>query len=237
MGPNPDSTAPAMPPKVTRYVLVIGVFVDAVELYELQSGFVTKEFSASPPLVSILIWCGTKYPASYLLGLLLSLERQSYKNWEAVIQTDGPRSDVRQMLKCEWLSADKIHLHETPEVRGWWGFHYKQTGFAQCKGQYIVATNDDNYHHPDYLRKMLQVAELGYDLVICHLIGPTGIYAHCVPIERDCDLACALVRRDLLERVPWPEVNTPSDDGVWIERLGKAAKKVAIVQKALFVHC
>jgi len=232
-----DPKPVALPPKITRYVLVNGVFVDTVELHELQTIFATMEFAVDPPLVSVLIWCGTKYPANFLLGLLLSLERQTYWNWEAVIQTDGPRDDVRQMLKCEWLSASKIHLHETPEVRGWWGFHYKQAGFALCQGQYVVATNDDNYHHPVYLQKMMQVAELGYDLVICGLIGPTAIYARCVPIQGDCDIACALVRRDLLEKVPWPEVNAPSDDGVWIERLAKAAKKVAIVEKPLFVHC
>jgi hypothetical protein len=57
-----------------------------------------------------------------------------------------------------------------------------------------------------------------------------------MPAEGYSDLACALVRRDLLEKAPWPKVNRPSDDRVWIERLS-TAQKVAIVQKVLFVHC
>jgi hypothetical protein len=239
MSHKPDPIPVAMPPKITRHVLVNGVFVDTVEYPDLKATFLQMECPADPPLVSILIWCGTKYPASYLLGLLLSLERQTYSNWEAVIQTDGPREDVRRMLQCEWLTKDRIELHETLEACGWWGFPCKQEGFALCKGQYMVATNDDNYYVPIWLQRMVETAQLGYELVLCDRVNSDGGFCYTVgvPIEGTVDLGCALVKKELVNKVPWPRGNEPTCDGRWIEELSKKANKAAIVRKALFVHC
>ena len=197
------------------------------------------------PTVSFSVFVGTSYPAHYLLGLLLCLERQTLKDFEVVIQTDGVRPDIEGMIETHPFESMPIRLYQRGEVKRHWGFPYIQDGVNLCNGKYIVCTYDDNYYVPIFLHQMVTAMDQGYDLVMCHTLGVKPVqegrtdnyYGRPLPILGEGGMGGFMATKALLDKVPFPESREFDADSVWVEALGRAAAKVAIVPKALFVWC
>jgi hypothetical protein len=196
------------------------------------------------PQVSMLIWTGPAHPVNRLLGLLLSLERQTLTSWEAVIITDGPRPDLEHMLaRCvRYLPpAGRIRLHAMPKaVEPHWGYEHRDAGFRLCKGKYLGTTSDDNWYTPGYLAQMTAELNRGAKLVLTDFVhSHQGFgYVRSEPVMGQCDLGCWLADAELVKATPWPGLNFTSD-GDFIAALAAKlpGELIAKIRRPLYVHC
>ena len=196
-------------------------------------------------MVSMVVWCGAKYPPNRLLGMLLSLERQTFKDWECVVQVSKPAYDLPQVYHfvdtvLPQPTKDKISFYEYPcSNNPHWGYERCDEAFQLCEGCYIGRTSDDNWYAPEYFEQMVAPLDRGADLVLsdflCH--HRHYDYVRAEPKVNECDLGCWLARAELVKSTPWPGTKFTSD-GEYVEAM--AAKlpptRIAHVRRPLYVH-
>jgi hypothetical protein len=185
------------------------------------------------PLASIVV--RIKYPVDRLQAFLLSMQRQRYTAWECVLITDGPRPDVREFLAT--AKPPNCRFIETPEVKGCWGYHYKQQGIDACQGEFIGLQNDDNWLCPGFLEQLVWALSDGAELALCDMVHSHLGWQHyqTSPRPGECDLGSWLARTELVRKVAWPGTNFDSD-GVFVQRMAEMAKRVVNVRRPLYVH-
>jgi predicted protein tyrosine phosphatase len=179
---------------------------------------------AFEPLVSIV--ARIKYGRECVEGLILSMQRQRWKNWELVLVSDGP-------MMYELTTKDpRVRLVVTPESRGCWGHPYRQLGIDAARGDWIGLTNDDNYYVPGYLEQMMLAVEDGAELVLCQMLHSNAGW---LPIAAGSDLGCFLAKAELVRRVPFDGTEYQYDR-VYIQKLVDLSASTAVVDRPLFIH-
>ncbi len=183
------------------------------------------------PLVSMVV--RVKYPVDRLRAFILSMQRQRHENWECIVVTDGPNPGVRSEL--DQAGNPKVRLIETPKALGRWGHPYRQLGIDAARGEFIGLSNDDNYYVPGYFEQMIGAMQAeNADLAACAMLHNyfrwdfNGIYGY--------DVGAWLGRAELVKRVKWPTHGEFDSDNEYFDMLCKAARRVEIVKRALFVH-
>jgi hypothetical protein len=213
-------------------------------IYKLLMHSGDKSYPAEP-LVSIIVrgW----NPADFLLAFMLSMKRQRYDNWQAVIITDGPRPDLREMLSSEWLPIDchegvsnsRVKLLETKETTGFWGHPLRQMGIDSCDGEIIGMNSDDNYLTPGYIEQLVWALQDGAELALSDTVHSYWGWTYQTSETRVCgaDLGCWLAKAALVRMAKWPG-NQAIADGEFIQAMAEMAgpKKVAYVRRPLWVH-
>jgi Glycosyl transferase family 2 len=186
-----------------------------------------------PDKVSICV--RVKYPVDRLTAMLLCLQRQTYKNWEALIVTDGPDPETRHAL--ERVVDPRVILLETPEAKGRWGHPYRNLSIQRCTGAYIGLTNDDNYYVPGYIDQMVGALKMhNADLALCQIVHAYSGWctiSTTQPRAGACDLGNWIVKAAIAKSTPWPGEDF-LDDGRYVEALAAKGKTV-VVPRALFV--
>jgi predicted protein tyrosine phosphatase len=192
-----------------------------------------------PPEPLVSLTARVKYSPDRSMGLILSLQRQRYENWELIIVTDGPDSGARDLVA--WFNAkgeSRLRLIETPEPRGRWGHPYRQVGIDACGGEYIGLTNDDNYYVPGFLEQMIHAIQ-GYDMVLCDTLHSYigWQHHHTSPRMGGADLGCFIARASIVRQVRWPGDDQYAD-GRFIQLLADlvGVPKIAHIPRALFIH-
>jgi hypothetical protein len=189
--------------------------------------------------VSCLIWVGTRNDPSYVLALLLALKRQTYPAWSAIVQTDGYRADVAEMLRdcAAYLPTEKISVHPTATIDGVWGYGCKTEGIALCTGDYICFQNDDNLVVPGFFAQLVSGIESGYDLVLCDIVHHYNDWTvlQTEPVFGKVDLCSWLAKAALVKTTPWPG-NYREADGHFVERMAATGAKVGCVRRPLLIH-
>lgn len=176
------------------------------------------------PLVSIV--ARIKYNRECVDGLILSMQRQRWKNWELILVSDGP---MMFELGCK---DPRVHLIVTPEAKGRWGHPYRQKGIDAARGDWIGLTNDDNYYVPGYLEQMMLAAEDGAELVVCEMLHSNAGWS---PIAAGSDLGCFLARSELVRRVPF-DGDAYTYDRVYLQKLVDLSSSTVAVKRPLFIH-
>ena len=184
------------------------------------------------PKVSLAV--RVKYDTQSLLQFIISLRRQRYRNWEAVLFTDGPRPDVRELLAA--CPDQNLILMETPVRRGRWGHPYRQQAMQLCLSHgadWIGTNNDDNYLTPGYLEQLVMAGQrCQAQLSACscaHRYSAWGIS------RVGDDLACWLARRELIQRVPWDGDDFLADQRYYQNLTQAAGGNVVEVPRVLVV--
>lgn len=176
-----------------------------------------------------------KYPVDRLHALILSLQRQTHTNWEAVVTTDGPNPAAAALVAG--LKEPRLVLVETPEPKGCWGHPYRNLAISRCTGELIGLTNDDNYYVPGYLATMTQaLIENNAQMVMCDMVHKDfewGIL-ETRPERNACDLGNWIVLSRIAKTTPWPG-NSSTDDGKYVELMAAKCERIAIVKRPLFV--
>jgi GT2 family glycosyltransferase len=164
--------------------------------------------------------------------LLLSLRRQRYTNWDAVIVTDGPDRDAAELV--ESMTDPRLRVIQTPERKGRWGHPYRQIGLeaAAEHGAFVGMANDDDYYAPGYLEQMVQALEwTPADLVLCGMLHAYNGWAATAGFARpdavSADVGCWLARAELVKRTPWSGAEFTSDSE-YVRRLAAGGRSVSI---------
>lgn len=177
------------------------------------------EFGRRPmpePQVSLAV--RVKYDAECLMGFLISLRRQRYDNWQAVLFTDGMRPDVRQLV--ETMPSSNVVLMENSEPKGKWGHPYRQAALDVCDGEWIGTNNDDNYLTPGYIEQMVLAGQRsGASLVLCSAVHRYAAWGCC---KAGQDLACWIAKKELVRKVQWTDTDFLADE-TYLNKLMEAA--------------
>lgn len=180
------------------------------------------------PLMSMAV--RVKYAADRLNLFLLSMQRQRHTEWEVVAVTDGENRNAKELV--DRFADPRIRLIETEKALGRWGHPYRQLGFDACRGQFIGASNDDNYYVPGYLEQMLFALESNSaDMAVCQILHSYAAWG----VTPGGDMGAWIARSELVRRTPWVGVDFTSDQD-YIRALRSSSRKVVEVPRPLFVH-
>ncbi len=104
----------------------------------------------TPGLVSIITpTCGR---LKTLNEAIVSVDGQTYPQWEHLIVSDGTFASLRQLRAAN--RETRRRFYATPPIRHF-GNHQRNVGILQARGEYLVFLDDDNVLYPDALATML----------------------------------------------------------------------------------
>jgi hypothetical protein len=185
------------------------------------------------PLISIICPAYNNYPV-----IVASMLAQTYTNWELHLVHDGP--DTTGIKKL--LPQDKrITFETTPKHIGNWGHYIRQQWINKVKGNYILITNADNYHTPNYLEAMLKGFTPSTTATYCsqmvHSYIKHGII-NCKVQRGYIDCAGVMVKSYAAKEVGWQDVDNHSSDWTYFEDIVKrfGVDTFTKVEGCLLVH-
>ncbi|NUP51154.1 MAG: glycosyltransferase [Catenulispora sp.] len=104
------------------------------------------------PRVSVLIPCAPRQ--RYLEETLLSIQKQTFQDWEVVLVLDGECEENRRMAAV--LPADRIRIVVTARPRSG-AAAARNAGLPECRGDLVAFCDGDDLCEPERLAR--QVAE------------------------------------------------------------------------------
>lgn len=157
------------------------------------------------PLISVIIPCYND--GNYLPETIEQLKKQTFTDFEVIIVNDGS-TDRNTLDILEKLSATGIIvLHKPNGMLA----SARNHGIKQARGQYIVTLDADDYYHPSFFAKGLEVLKTNHTIGIVtsyiQFFGekkgvskPRGGNAYNFLFKNECP-ACSLFRRSVWESV------------------------------------
>jgi GT2 family glycosyltransferase len=192
------------------------------------------EFEMPPSKVAVIAPAFIRYPT-----ITASMLNQTYENWELHLVHAGSAPHDYPRFK-----DDRIKFFETFSNRKNWGHPIRVDWLNKVKSKeivcdYVVITNDDNYHVPHYLEKLIKPLEEDENLIgsFCsrmvhnyagtdgynpspeqienikqtgHVTDGYGII-ECEGVEGYIDCASAMIRSELAGACGWPSMRHSSD--------------------------
>ena len=201
------------------------------------------------PKIFVICPAHQRYPQ-----IISSLICQTYKDWQLLLIHDGQdelfRSYVRQ------YNDKRIIFEETPAAGGKYGHPIRQrvlndirSGKYAADCEYILITNEDNYHIPTYFEYMIEPLEMDKNLVasycsdMVHSYKPSGGNNKwgVIPCSMQLgyiDCASVIVRKSVAVEIGWRDINGHSSDWTYFSDIIKkyGANRWAKVPGCLFVH-
>lgn len=179
---------------------------------------------------------------SSLMCLLWALKAQTYPHWVAKIAHDGPLDP--QLKKCFLEVDSRVSVVEFDRLKHHGHPHRRVAALSDTwcdvreKPTWILMTNDDNYYAPAFLEWLVSEGEAQRsDIVYCNMVHSHKLWA---PFRTELsrgkiDIGSFLVRRTLVEKVPWTDFSF-SGDGAYVEALAVQAKRTTKIEATLFTH-
>ncbi len=185
------------------------------------------KISLPPAKVIFIAPAYNKYPV-----VVSSLIAQTYSNWELHLVHDGaapatfPRFDDDRVKFIETETRKKEYGHP---IRIKW---LQKIRSGDIQGKYVVITNDDNYHAPYFVEKLIRPLEENRELIgsYCSLMvhnyqggenyNGTIVDGHSIdgygiidtgPEQGKIDCAAAMIRADIASNAGWPSTRHSSD--------------------------
>lgn len=158
--------------------------------------------------------------------IISSMINQTHKDWNLLLIHDGPNSTGTARL-VEFVNDNRIKYVETHARQGLWGHPIRKWAIENIDilspgAEYILVTNDDNFHTSNYLEDMLKGFEKDIKAVYCSKFVHSylsnqedGTYTHGVMNTRlelgwiDC--ACVLMRKEVAVESGWNDLSHSSD--------------------------
>jgi hypothetical protein len=217
------------------------------------------EFEMPPSKVAIIAPAFLKYPT-----IVASMMSQTYENWELHLVHAGPAPH-----DFPKFTDDRIKFFATVQNRKNFGHPIRVDWLNKIRAKeivcdYVVVTNDDNYHVPHYLEKLVapldkeekwigsycstmvhNYAGVGKDYEPTkdqtpgadHITDGYGII-ECRPQQGFIDCAAALIRAELAGKCGWPSMRH-SSDWDYLEKIANTNggwNRMRKVAGALLVH-
>lgn len=165
----------------------------------------------SEPLVTVVI--PTYNQADYLRTALLSLQKQNYSNWEAIIINNFSSDhtlDVISSLADTRISVIPFRNHGIIAAS-------RNIGISHANGRYIAFLDSDDFWYPEKLNRCVEILEAGVDwvshpLMVHSLDGTTSgltfvpreehsIFSTLIHQGNTITLSSVVVRREVLIRM------------------------------------
>ncbi|MDK2771720.1 MAG: glycosyltransferase [Flavobacterium sp.] len=134
----------------------------------------------SNKLISIII--PTFNRAQLIEETLVSIERQSYKNWECIVIDDGSKDNTKQIVDNFVKKDNRFHFFVRPNNRKKGGCTCRNIGFENAIGEYILFLDSDDILEDFCLqRRMENVANLDFVVFQSKLFTDTPQDAKFIP--------------------------------------------------------
>lgn len=189
------------------------------------------EFEMPPSKVAVIAPSYLRYPT-----IVASMMNQTYENWELHLVHAGQTPPDYPKF-----NDDRIKFFATAQNRKNWGHPIRYDWLNKIKAKeiecdYVVVTNDDNYHVPHYLEKLISPLEKDQTLIGSYCSHMVHNYAGIIgyesakdqvdgadhitdgygvievkPEQGYMDCACAMVRSEVASGVGWPSMRHSSD--------------------------
>lgn len=158
--------------------------------------------------------------------IISSMIAQTHKDWELHLIHDGEADEfLRKYVAL--VNDDRIKFVETEERIGNYGHLYRQkylNDLRKSDADFIVITNGDNYHTPNYLENMLKGFKDGvvatYSDSMVHSYYGWGII-NCRMERGFIDCANVMVRKDVACHIGWNDTISHSSDWTYFEDIAK----------------
>jgi hypothetical protein len=175
--------------------------------------------------------------------IISSMILQTHKDWELHLIHDG---EADQFLRdyVALVNDDRIKFVETKERVGNYGHSYRQQYLKELRksdGDFIVITNGDNYHTPNFLESMVKGFKDGVVATYCdsmvHSYFGWGVI-NCRMERGFIDCANVMVRKDVACHVGWNDIESHSSDWTYFEDIAKVHgwESFAQVYGCLLIH-
>lgn len=171
-------------------------------------------------------------------SIISSLIAQTYDNWELLLIHDGPHNYDLTTLPND----ARIKYLATKEHKGDWGHYIRQDQLNKnIDADYVVITNADNYHTPNYIEAMVAGFENGTVATYCSLMVHNYVAYKTIDcrLERGyLDCAGVMVRTHIAKKVGWKDINSHSSDWTYFNDIIKIYGQHSFkkVQGCLLVH-
>ncbi len=105
------------------------------------------------PKVSIIV--ATYNRAKFLVEMLVSIQNQTFVDWECIIVDDGSTDNSLEIIGDYIKKDNRFHLFSRPKCRLKGPSACRNVGIEKSKGEYVVFFDDDDIAHPQNLELCL----------------------------------------------------------------------------------
>jgi hypothetical protein len=176
------------------------------------------EAQAIEPLIVFICPAFNSYPF-----IIHSLQQQTYKNWKLYLVHDGPNeTGLREQV--ELIDDHRVSYEETSERSQNWGHSIRSEWLQKVSGDYVVITNQDNYHVPVFIEYMLRGFNNGGIATYCDTMVHSYKAWQTIPcsVKRGyIDCAGVMIRLEEAKKVGWKDITSHSADWFFFEALIK----------------
>ena len=203
----------------------------------LDRGKELEDIFPSKTLVTFICPIYNGYPQ-----IISSLITQTHKNWRLLLIHDGPAS-VKYNIEDE-----RITYIETKERIGNWGHGLRAWALDNMDElspgtDYVVITNNDNYHVPVYTEYMLRELENNPEKVASYCSEMVHSYKawQVIPCSLQLgfiDCAGVMVKKEVACEIGWKDITSHSSDFTYFSGIIKkyGPEKWERVTGCLIVH-
>jgi glycosyltransferase involved in cell wall biosynthesis len=203
-------------------------------IYEKLNRFL----EGSIPKISVLIpvYQGEKY----LRRCLESLVVQSFQEFEVVMINDGSTDGSQKIIDeyCRKYENFKAVYQSNQGI-----IRARARGLSECRGEYIMNMDNDDYLHPEALGKLAEHSRLTQaDLIHFDYFKVDGFKNDQISYFRShrntSPIWCKLVKAQLFQKVAYDELPPISyyEDHLVTLLLNLNAQKVAYLEAGLYYH-
>lgn len=183
----------------------------------------------------------------YIEETIMSIQAQTYKNWELLITDDCSTDNSREII-LEYCAKDpRIRLFKLEKNSG--AGKARNNSIKEAKGKYIAFCDSDDRWYPDKLERQLQFMENNdYNLTYssydtCDEKGNINGYVNCLPkltkytIVRDNGIGCltAIYNAEKIGKHFMPSIRKRQDWCLWIDIINKTGTAYGL-QKSLCLY-
>lgn len=192
----------------------------------------------------LIIICTALNRPIELRHMIDSILLQTSKDWILHIIHDGP--PPKEITKVMSLYDDeRIKFTSTPQINGKWGHPNRKLMLRTVQANsddYILITNEDNYHMPVFVEYFLKQTKAGgVGFVYCDTVHSYMGYEilKTKPVENLIDMGSFIVRADIAKSVGFNHEHLSADGRYAMECARICRRKllrILYIPKAIFVH-
>ena len=172
--------------------------------------------------------------------IIESLLAQTHKNWKLYLVHDGPNeTGLKEYVSS--INDERIIYHETETRSSNWGHSIRSEWLQKAEGDYVVITNQDNYHVPVFIEYMLKGFSPGIIATYCsdmvHSYKAWQVI-RCSLRRGYLDCAGVMVKLDKAKACGWNDVTSHSADWFYFADLIKkyTPHSFKIIPGCLLIH-
>lgn len=154
--------------------------------------------------------------------IISSMITQTYKHWELYLIYDGVAEQyIHDYVK--FYNDDRIKFIETGERVGNYGHPIRQKYLNELKNsdaEFVVVTNGDNYHTPNYLQNLINGFDADTIATYCETMVHNYFGWSTIQVSLNCgyiDCACVMVRKEHACNVGWNDTVSHTADWKYFE--------------------